>query len=429
MNPRTPFLPLPQFIRTRWTTTAILWVLLIADAHFAVAAAARQAKHPTAAGPPILSIEYFGAEQGYAVGVDPFVLLCVVRNSGPTLLRGNSVQVRCDALDGLDYTTGSLRPFLPALAPGQADEVRFRLQPGEQSGPLIAAIELKPASATDPPDPGAQQANSSAGPAQGQVPVGAPSAYLCIIPHLADQPELNVDPAAGVAPSGGDSDGSLWIGNDTVFLRVYVAGEDPQLMLIGARAPEGWHTVALCQPLASISSCEPGQRPWRLPFRIEKRLITNRAGAATVQLDGGFGDYWRGSLSFTVGKSSGLISGDLRLTARKEMTLARVELPRLLGAAPAGDAPPGSAGPAGAIAYAANGLTTYGVSWPTQPPAPGWISTKAPDPAFRPVLGVKWSSGGSGSAIQEGGHLDIPFRLFAFTSPNSAANVGKALFP
>ena len=369
---------------------------------------------------PPIRVEYFGAERGFAIGMQAVTMLCVLRNTGAAPIAENTLRLRCYTLAGLDYTTGETWPVLPSIGAGQTVAYRWVLVPAANGGPLIASAlitENKPINVAAP------------GPANDFAANFAPQAVLNVIPRLAAEPKLdppNVPP--GAAPQAVASEDSAWLGNERVGVRIVAAGNREPILLLGGKFGADWKLLALSASLFSVLSGEPGQIPWRQTFHwSDSRPASTHAGAA-LTLRGALGTQWRGEVTLQTQSGTAAIQGTFRLTARRLMRLYDCQIPRLIARDAAKPLPGAANGTPNAfsdlpavlpenarIAAARTGPFTFGIAWPGNFAYANWTAQKNPAVPLTdfPLLGAAWRSG-PGTLMQPGETIEIPFRLFAF---------------
>ncbi len=394
-----------------------------------------------------IRVDYFGAEKGYAEGMNTVTMLCVLRNVGKEAVPENRLKVRCYTLAGLDYTEGELTPVIPPLAPGQAASFRWKLAPTDKTGSLVASvlitrIEDKPKvvqiATQSPVVVGSQLAPLAPQPSAQAAPY-VPQAFLAVIPHLVN----NAAPITGgfTAPSASSSYGSARIGNDRVLLRLLPAAANGALGLLGAKSANGWNSVAAVGPLVEIRASADGQSPWWRSFRWSESDWHSDASGANVTLLGNCGDDWEAQVTLSVRKDSGAIDGKLRLKARKTARLFSIQLPRLtapvdrLRAIPPADGrsvligtnPPNSGEEP--LLAAHNGMVTTGIAWSAQAPLPDWATASLPqgDSDHTVQLGARWNAGDRGEVFLPGGIVECSFRIFAVSPSDSIADARKFL--
>jgi hypothetical protein len=417
-------------------------------------------KTPVAPGGPEARVEFFGAERGYTVGQANVTLLCVVRNVGTAPLPENALRLRLFPVAGLDYTSGETVPRLPALEVNQAVAVRWRLAPLAEKGPLVAGLLLEKA-----PPPAAQ---SGASRAVSQEPRGAvslagqpsappivsanslleiaPRTYLAVVPRFATAPSAGSLSAKPGSPPTAEADASqAWVGNDRVGVRVIAAERRlPALLLLGKEGT-AWRVVATGTPLAQARSGEEGQLPWWQTFRWRSARTTHDKDSATLTLIGTCGIGWRAELSLTAQRDSSALNGVLRLTALLPQRLSGVQWPLLLtGSEEPNAAPPRADGtplPVAAepallpeharVVTARQHGITFGLSWPSALPLPGWQSAPLPagDGDRARILGALCEAEERGALISRGATVEFPFRLFAFAPSDTVRDALRFALP
>ncbi len=387
---------------------------------------------PPAAGPrPELRVEFFGAERGYAVGREEVSVLCVLHNVGAGTLPANTVRLYCYPMVGLDYTSGEIKPFVPELAPNQFTAFRWRLAPGSAQGTLLTAIMIQNAGGGSA---GAVPAGISAAPPVGTMPPavsGLPRAVVAAIPHFPVPPALgNIRAGTPAGPVAMAHPGEVWAANDRVSLHLRRAnGADPVLSLAAKDGAE-WRVLATGSPVLELNSCEDGQKAWWQRFNWRTAVVHSSRDEGAVTLNGSAGSLWEVEWSATVRRDTGVIEGRVRLTARQNVRLFGMRLPRLLVQT---ESPGGGLGRADGkaialppdepsvaetprLAAAHRGGVTFGLAWPSRPPLEGWIDEPVPagESHLAPLLGGGWMAPERGDLILAGASVEISFRLFVF---------------
>ncbi|HZO90911.1 MAG TPA: hypothetical protein VFB38_21480 [Chthonomonadaceae bacterium] len=405
---------------------------------------------PTSAPPPApnIHIEFFGAERGYAVGTESVVFLCVVRNVGTAPLPENALRLRLFPAAGLDYTSGDTMPGLPALAPNQAVAFRWRLQPSDATGPLVAAVLFEPGAPSAEPTrgpappssagiaPSAPQgvigvAQVTAPPASAPsppVPMPVPRAVLTVVPRFASGPR--VMGASDRLPAARVQSGRAWVGNDRVGVQVVAAEGRLPVLLLAGKEGQDWRALSTGVPLIQVQSGEEGQTPWWETFRWRNWQVTGDKDSATLILQGTLGARWRAEVHLTAQSNTAAINGRLRLIPLRTMRLYGVRLPRLLADNEAANgAPPKADGTGVAVASETSllpetariaashvGTMTFGLTWPSALPLSGWRAAPLPtgDAERLRVLGVQLEGDPQGALFTRGTPVEFTFRLFAF---------------
>jgi hypothetical protein len=403
---------------------------------------------------PDVRIETFASERGFVVGMDNVILLCVARNVGPTALPENALRLRCYPISGLDYTSGNLLPLLPALAPGQAVAYRWRLAPTEAHNALVAGVVLESAgdrkkdkgeSATSA---GADKVPVSPSPENSANAVVAfPSSLaFAVIPHLPRLPALGdvpvfKDPLAHV----GESDGGGMLLNNHVGARVQIGERREPLLLLAAKEGAIWRTVANSLPLLRVCVGEDGQLPWWQSFRCQQIRAREDKDSAALTLTGSIGAACRVELTFEARPDTGALIGHVRLTALRALRLSGAQLPALAGSIddktlipPRSDGSPLMLADAPSLlpddarlAAAHSGATTFGVTWPADPPLPGWKWGRLPlaDGVVTQNLGVQALGDPRGDLVPTGASVEFTFRLFAFAPSDTVRDALRFQMP
>jgi hypothetical protein len=396
---------------------------------------------------PDIHIEFFGAERGYAAGMENVTLLCVVRNAGTAPLPENTLQLRLFPAAGLDYTSGETMPSLPALAPNQAVAFRWRLAPAAGKGPLVADLLLQGIPSSLPTAaPSATNGGSSAVSSTPTVPLPAPRVVMTVVPRLPVAPTLGRPTTPPDAAPLAEADaGQGWVGNDRVGARVIAAeGRVPILLLAGREGPN-WVATAQGISLAQTRSGEEGQNPWWETFRWRTTRLQHDPDSATLTLEGTVGARWRAELILTAQRDSSVLNGRLRLTALRPMRLYNVQIPILLAAGETAESTPpraeGSALPVAAdapilpdnarvLATRTHGIT-FGLAWPSMLPLPGWRANVLPagDGDRLHVLGVRYEGDERGELISSKTTVEFAFRLFALSPSDTVRDALRFLMP
>lgn len=399
---------------------------------------------------PEIRVDYFGAEKGYAEGVNTVPILCVVRNVGKSALAANTLRVRCYTLAGLDYTEGELTPLVPALAPGQAASFRWRLQPTDRSNSLVASVlitrvedkSVRTASVSPVVAPGTTNAG---GAVQEIVKLYMPRAVLSVIPHLHGL----VPPITGgfTLPNATSTPnaGSARIGNEHLLLRIMPTASHGAVVIIAAKSPDGWGTAGAASSLVEIQVAADGQLPWWRAFKWSQSDVRTDLTGATLTLTGTCGDDFEATITLQTRKDSSAIDGKVRLKARRTSRLFSIQLPRLDSAtdrsrplppldgssALIGTSAPDNGDLPNSVAAAHRGMVTAGLSWSEQPPLAEWVPFALPqgDTDHTVQLGMRWNSGERGEVVLPGGIIECNFRIFAYAPSDSIRDARKFAIP
>lgn len=404
---------------------------------FAAGSALAQNASPTSS--PDVRVEYFGPERGYVVGAESVTLLCIVRNVGTGPLPEKTLRLRCYAISGLDYTTGDTLPVLPAMARNQALAFRWRLAQSGDTGPFIAAVILENTGATgsvEKPQPGG-----------GVILVNetnTPRTALTVVPRLPSAPRMGdrVVPPSGPPQATATRD-DAWISNDQFALRAVRADRAAPLLILSGREGASWRTLANGIPLARVFSGEDGQRLWWEPFRWEQARAQSDKVSALLTLNGTIGARWKATLTLTAIRDSAAINGRLRLTAGKTLRLAGIELPSLLVSPATATSAKADGSPISLtteepilpedtrIVAARAGGITFGLTWPTATPFPGWHWSSLPggNPELLSVLGAQCLGDPRGELVTSGSSIEITFRLFAVSPSDTLRDALRFLLP
>lgn len=148
-----------------------------------------------------------------------------------------------------------------------------------------------------------------------------------------------------------------------------------------------------------------------------------------MTLFGTIGQRWNAELTFETRADTGVIYGRARLTARRNMRLYGVMLPRLQAASPAPSAgrpradgsaellPPDTSPVAAEPLVSADntGSVTYGIAWPSTCAITDWHPKRLPvgDVDHLRILGADWSGDDRGELCQAGGAVEFSFKIFA----------------
>lgn len=386
-------------------------------------------------------IEYFGADRGYAVGAQEVILLCIVRNVGDTPLPENALRLRCYAVAGLDYTSGDLTPALPALAAGQAVAYRWRLVPSERSGPMVVAALLERSSAI-----AGRAGGPRVVPNASQDATPTPQTSLTVIPRFGAPPRASAIPLKpGDPPLAGGNNQAAWVGNHLVQARILSAERRlPALALLGRSGAE-WRQLALATPLFEVRAAEEGQLPWWETFRWRDMRTEQDQNKATLRLRGDVGTRWGAEFTLTSLRDTGALTGTLRLTARRNLRLYGLRLPRLLAEAEPSNVPPAKANgsvyllpgtetklpPNVMVAATRYQGITFGLSWPSAGPFAEWKARRSlgGDPLFAPILSGEWESDSRGNIVLAGATLEFSLKLFAIGPSETLLDALRFQFP
>ncbi len=437
-----------------------------------------------------MRIETFGPERGYVVGVESVVLLCVVRNAGAMPLPADVLRLRCYPISGLDYTSGNLLPTLPLLAPGQAVAYRWRLAQSDAKMVLAAGVVLERteeekrrrgaeekrseekrseekrseegrAAAGTPsggknilPDSPAPIPSPVSGGTSATLDVSSPlSLYaskpllaFSIIPRLPRAPGFGDVPVSKDAlPHADERDGIALVLNNRVGMRVQIGTGRDSLLQLAARDGAGWRMAAFAMPLLRANVAEDGQIPWWQTFRCQSVRAREDKDSAALTLTGTLGAACRVEIVFEARPDTCVLSGRARLTATRPLRLSGIHLPALIAgaddrnlSAPRQDGSPvlladtPSPLPDDArVAAAHTGAATFGLSWPGEPPLPGWKWTRLSggDGAYTLNLGAQAQGSLDGDLVPVGTTIEIPFRLFAFAPSDTVRDALRFQLP
>ncbi|HLH80059.1 MAG TPA: hypothetical protein VKV29_07225 [Chthonomonas sp.] len=287
-----------------------LWGMLLGVSAFCSGPATSQTA-PTATAKPDVKLLYFGEDLLNPADGGDVILMCVVCNRGDSPVPGNSLQLRCLALSGLDYTSGDITPLLPALAPHQSVVYRWRLAPTGE-GPMLASAIL-------------QSAQTPAGgvPAVLQIASAAP-------PPLREAPHFGAPLPTQKAPAAGIDAQGAWVGANRIGLRLVRMQDGRPLLLLSTRNGLYWQMAGIVWPLLRVCSAENAIEPWWHAFYWENTHVQNAQTSATLTLTGSVGRLWHAEISFTVQPNTTSVACSLRLVARSDLRLRALQLPRLL---------------------------------------------------------------------------------------------------
>ncbi len=406
-------------VRAKWLRLGLVFALLFAS------------RVGYAQERPDVRVEYFGMENGYTVGGNPVTLLCVVRNRGRGVLAPNTLRLRLNTMQGLDYTQGELRPLLPEMTEGQAIAYRWVLSPLSLQINLMVGVVLEKA-------PAPLEVNTKEPPIEPQVVVS-------LLPRFINSPALftpnlrSTDP-----PRARAGNGVTWVGNDRVGVQILATTNRNSTLFLQGRVGKEWQTVAFAPFLAEVSAAEEGQVAWTESFRLGTAYVSNESDGAALNLQGAIGKRWTAEILLTAPSSTGAIQGRLRLTAKRNLRVFQIRPPLLIGTrdpltpeskangtpiavnpfvSPIEERTPVSALLANSVAY--------GVAWTNTAPISDWHWQRTPigDAQRAPLLGVAWIAPEKGDIIAVGTTLEIPFRLLAIGESQSVQSAAPFALP
>ncbi|CEK17892.1 hypothetical protein CWRG_01986 [Chthonomonas calidirosea] len=354
---------------------------------------------------PDVELFYFGEDLLNPSNSGDVVLMCVVCNRGDSPVPANSLQLRCLALSGLDYTSGDITPLLPALAPHQFVVYRWRLAPTGE-GPMLAAAIL-------------QSAQTPAGcvPAVLQIASTAPPS-LQAPPHFGAPLPTQKAPAAGVDQRG------AWIGANRVGLRLVRTQDGRPLLLLTTRNGSEWQMAGIVWPLFRVCSAEDAIKPWWHAFYWEDTRVQSTKTSATLTLIGSVGRLWRAEMSFTVQPNTTAVACALRLVARADLRVHALQLPRLFipntfSPPPANGTPlvltqddPSPLGQTPLIAAYHYGFVTSGIVASVAPLANLQWECHQGSAADVSIIAPEWKANGDDPLVLAKASLVVNFRLF-----------------
>ena len=379
---------------------------------------------------PEIRVEFLGAEDGFAVGMQSFTTLCIVRNVGNSSLPQGTLRLRCYTLANLDYMDGQLRPLVPPLAPNQSASFRWRLAPTSSSAPLAFAafIEKNDSGKVDNSDSSGSGDVRSSSSESGIATL--PTVKTASIPHFSANPKLLSGLGSwGKVPQAIAQEEEAWVGNDRVFVHALAANGGVPILTLAAKDGAQWKRIALVSSLAVVNSGEDGQIAWRETFKWRSSERRSDKDSAVLTLIGTVGSRWSATLTFEAKRDTGAVNGRLKLTARRNLRCFGVQLPRLVAekesSAPTPKAdgvgqllPPDPSTMADTERMSAShvGSTTFGMTWSSRSPFANWRSSRIPvaDPERTEALGGQWESDSRGEVVAAGDVLEFNFRIFAF---------------
>ena len=457
--PRRPYIRRRAFL----LRTAVVGIGLACAAHSARAQTPPPASKISAPAPPAPSaapdvrIETFAPERGFVVGMESVILLCVARNAGTMPLPENALRLRCYPISGLDYTSGNLLPTLPALAPGQAVAYRWRLAPTEARSALVAGVVLESVSGKREEGKGKRESSAGSGDKALMSPSPESGMNSSLFPFpsslaFAVVPRLPRSPAFGDAPAfkdplahAGESEGGALLLNNHVGARIQIGERREPLLVLAAKEGAAWRTVADSLPLLRACVGEDGQLPWWQSFRCQQIRVREDKESASLTLTGNVGAACRVELTLEARPDTGALLGRARLTALRALRLSGTQLPVLSGGVddknltpPRADGSPLLLADAPSplpddarLAAAHSGATTFGVTWPADPPLPGWKWNRVPlaDGVLTQNLGVQATGEPRGDLLQAGASVEFTFRLFAFAPSDTVRDALRFQMP
>lgn len=385
------------------------------------------APQPPAVNQPILSVDFLGAEQGYAIGTQSVILVCVVRNVGSQSLTENQARIRCYPVVGLEFMDGQLWPTIPALAPGQSIAFRWRLKPTKSDSPLVFSVLIQPSSKAD--------ANAQ---------TIQPSASVTSVPHFLTTPSIGRGQAASVKPTSGVTKGLAYVGNDRVLVQVARTEDSLPVMALSAKVGGVWRTVGVTDLMSQVLSAEDGQTAWWENFKWLSTETKSSADSSELLLQGRVGLNWNIQLEIESRTGTGAMQCRLRLTARKNTRIYGVRLPRILARVRGANNRPKADGLGNylptdvpnlvdrpGIAPAHLPPITYGIAWMERMGQDGWTTKNQPmgDSDHLPILSGELTAGERGEVILSGASLEWKFRIFAAGPSNTIRDAIKFAYP
>ena len=265
-------------------------------------------------------------------------------------------------------------------------------------------------------------------------------------------PRLPRPPAFGDVPAfkdplahAGETDGGALLLNNHVGARIQIGERREPLLVLAAKEGAAWRTVANSLPLLRACVGEDGQLPWWQSFRCQQIRAREDKDSASLTLTGSVGAACRVELTFEARPDTGAVMGHARLTALRALRLSGVQLPALCGSVddknltpPRADGSPLLLADAPSplpddarLAAAHIGATTFGVTWPADPPLPGWKWSRVPlaDGAITQNLGVQATGDPRGDLLQAGASVEFTFRLFAFAPSDTVRDALRFQIP
>ncbi|MEP6756724.1 MAG: hypothetical protein ABJA67_14560, partial [Chthonomonadales bacterium] len=122
-----------------------------------------------------------------------------------------------------------------------------------------------------------------------------------------------------------------YLENDRIHVQLHFSSAATPSLSIYARYAEGWRKAGIISPVATITSAEPGQSPWEETFRVEAVRSNSTADSATLALSGGIGLRWRGTVTLTLKKASGVIEQQVSIAPLRPMRVFRLSCLQVLG--------------------------------------------------------------------------------------------------
>ncbi|MDE2127101.1 MAG: hypothetical protein KGJ62_10965 [Armatimonadetes bacterium] len=354
--------------------------------------------------------------------------------------------MQCSPAFGMDYTSGNTRPMLPALPAGQAVAFRWTFDANTDGAPMAASAILKPAAL---PDPTAINLNAAEAlstravpPAIADPPVLPATIGLAEVPMLAAQGagETLNGPVTGI-PWARTAGGIGAIGNGLLRVRVSACRNGAALLSLDSGSGAAWNAAAYACGVIRVCTASPGQSAWWRRFTVATLAASETPDSAVLTLHGKVGRGWNAIITLTVTRDTGVIQGQVQLTAVRNMELATLQLPMLYPAnadsllnAPVGvpqPVPIPAEEPIGArLAMVKDGSATA-LSWSATPPLPGWTAQPV-EPATSSIpapSGVEWSAGVTPVGVNPGTSITIPFRLLVLPGANAAAEAPRLVQP
>jgi hypothetical protein len=358
---------------------------------------------------PRIVIESFAPVSAVAVGMQPVLLVGTVRNVGREASAADTWTARVSTLAGLEYTEGDTRPKIPALEPNGTATFRWKLAPSNPDSPLIASLSV-------------------------EAPGRMPESSVLTLQRFAEWPrgESAAVPKEASASAGRSA---ATLENAAIRARVYSSDSGVPCLVVSSRTATGWRRVGTTIPLAAVMSGESGQRPWWEVFRAESMRAVNAKGSATLNITGGIGLRWRGTVQLTVRTGSSVIDARLLLSPLRSMRVSRVRLlPFYVGDDSFGSAAAETLGPeegapnASAVRW---GAITIGANWLDGASLGTWRteSILSPTGADYRLLGAEWVTDGPALALAQGSLLEIRARLFALTPSAAVTDARRVAAP
>ncbi len=384
------------------------------------------------------TIEYFGAEKGFAVGSDDVVFLAIVRNRTNGTISAALFRLRCYAVNGLDYTSGETMPILPELAPNQAVAYRWRLSVSEGRQILMAAALLQKA-----PQVLRSIAADAKGPNAGIVAVRQnPVLYsdsdstaiqtsIAVVPRIyRNQTAETINIKSEDTPAAAASSTTASIMNNLVGIRFTRTNQKSAIFTLYARKGTTWSALANGMSMGAVLASEPGQKPWWEVFRWKETQVFNEKDHAVLSLSGTYGNRLKAEMTFEAHRDYSAIDAKIRFTAMQTIQCSGIRLPEILverdkknGVQLRADGTPifcenevSLLADSRTLSAVRRDAVTFGMTWSTALPLNGlvWHAVPVQDSQLITLIGGTATAVNSSETVLAGKSFEVNYRIFAY---------------